>query len=350
MRGDLAFYLKGRPGSGGANSVVQEFAALVRNYGVGYLVIQGKHSAAFNLAYDLAPSARSRVLTSLEDVPEGAIPVATTNDSVADVRRAFADRTETLLYYVQDYEPLFYTPLTVQHHTAVKSFERVNDVMAVVKTDWLRDVLLRETLMPVVKIRPSIDRSIYFPEARHSRGGRRVLLAMVRPATPRRAPQRTVAILNRAVEEFGNDVDFVVFGTNPADLSEAGLHLDPRIENAGRLAPSQVARIVRQAHYMLDVSDYQAFGRSLAEGMACGVIPIATRYGAPSSIIDDGRSGFLVNPGDIDSAFAVLERAVSLSEVEFSSLSDAAMFSVADWSTDATACDWLTLLADLGRG
>jgi glycosyltransferase involved in cell wall biosynthesis len=350
VTGDLVFYLKGRPSSGGANSVVQEFAALVRNYGIGHLVIQAKHSAAFQVAYDLTPSAQARVLTSFDNVPDGAIPVATTNDSVVDVRRAFGDRADTLLYYVQDYEPLFYTPLTVQHHTAVSSFERVNDVMAVVKTDWLRDVLLRETLMPVVKIRPSIDRSIYFPERRHSRGDRRVLLAMVRPATPRRAPQRTVALLNRVVEEFGRDLDVVVFGANPVDLGEAGLHLDRRITNAGRLTPSQVARIVRQAHYMLDVSDYQAFGRSLAEGMACGVIPIATRFGAPSSFIEDGRNGFLVSPGDVDATFAVLEAAVSLGNDELASVSDAAMFAVADWSTDATACDWLTLLADLGRG
>ena len=347
MARDIAFYLNGRPNGGGANSVVQEFTTLAHNFGVGHLVLQQQHLAHFRLAYGWDDRLMAHVHTSFATVPTGAVAVATTNDSVAELRKERGDDGGTILYYVQDYEPLFYAPRSLQHEVSLESYARPNDVIAVVKTAWLKETLLRETFLPVVQIRPSIDRRIYYREVRGEASPRRTLVAMLRPVTPRRAPQRTVAVLNRLAEEAADTIDIVVFGAESDDLATSGLRLDRRIMNAGRLAPSSVARIMRQSHYFVDLSDYQAFGRGLAEGMACGVVPIATRYGAPSEFIADRVSGYLVTPSDLDQSYADIREAIALPTAAFDEMSLAAVTAVAEWNTEATATDWLALAEDV---
>ncbi|MDD2857086.1 MAG: glycosyltransferase family 4 protein [Candidatus Nanopelagicales bacterium] len=347
MSRDVAFYLKGRPSGGGANSVVQEFTALVHNYGIGYLVIQPEQVTAFRIAYGWNQTILDRVKVALSDLPTDVLPIATTNDSLREIRAALDDESRTILYYVQDYEPLFYSPHTDQHITAHESYSEPNNVVAVVKTDWLRDTLLRETFLPVVKIRPSIDRDLYFPEPLDQQAGRPTLVAMVRPATPRRAPARTVAILNRLAADPNIRADLVTFGCTNEDLEANGYRLDPTIVNAGRLAPERVSELIRRARFVLDVSDYQAFGRTLAEGMASGAIPIATRFGAPSEFIEDRLSGFLVNPSDLDGTYETLEGALSSPVEDLDDMSRQAVRAVAGWSVDGTALDWFALAQDV---
>jgi N-acetyl-alpha-D-glucosaminyl L-malate synthase BshA len=54
------------------------------------------------------------------------------------------------------------------------------------------------------------------------------------------------------------------------------------------------------ADVMLMPSELESFGLAALEGMACEVVPIATRVGGVPEVIEDGKSGFLANVGDID--------------------------------------------------
>jgi glycosyltransferase involved in cell wall biosynthesis len=47
---------------------------------------------------------------------------------------------------------------------------------------------------------------------------------------------------------------------------------------------------------------------ALIEAMACGLPVVATRVDGPSEIIDDGRTGVLVEPGDAAALAAAIER------------------------------------------
>jgi glycosyltransferase involved in cell wall biosynthesis len=158
-----------------------------------------------------------------------------------------------------------------------------------------------------------------------------------------------LAILNRLAEERASEVDIIVFGATTEELERANLRLHDRIINAGRLSPTHVSRVVRQGHFILDLSDYQAFGRSLAEAMACGLVPVSTKFGAPPEFIEHEQSGYLVTPADLDETYSTILEAIAISADTYADLSSAAVSAVSDWSTDGTAADWLALARDVGR-
>jgi UDP-glucose:tetrahydrobiopterin glucosyltransferase len=59
----------------------------------------------------------------------------------------------------------------------------------------------------------------------------------------------------------------------------------------------------------------EAFGNVAIEAMACGVPVIAYRRGGPAEIVVDGRTGFLVEPDDIDALVAAIARIGELDRV-----------------------------------
>lgn len=62
---------------------------------------------------------------------------------------------------------------------------------------------------------------------------------------------------------------------------------------------------------MFLLSEKEAFGLVLLEGFACGVPAIATNIGGIPEVIEDGKNGFLVDLGDVQSA---AEKAMKLLE------------------------------------
>lgn len=56
----------------------------------------------------------------------------------------------------------------------------------------------------------------------------------------------------------------------------------------------------------------EAFGRTVIEGQAMEKLVIATKIGGPMETIEDGQTGFLVEPGDADALAAKIEHALSI--------------------------------------
>jgi N-acetyl-alpha-D-glucosaminyl L-malate synthase BshA len=85
------------------------------------------------------------------------------------------------------------------------------------------------------------------------------------------------------------------------------LKLDRHVTFLGK--QNHIERLLPLAHAMLLPSELESFGLAALEGMACGVVPIATRVGGVGEVITDGEDGFLEAVGDIQAQAA---RAVSL--------------------------------------
>jgi len=350
----IMFVLPVRGGSGGAHSVVQEVAAL-RDLGVeASVAVNAANAEHFRAAYDRFDWVQDGGLAVFDD-PASLAKLATPMDvligTINTSVHAIAEALKTLRgtgprtgYYVQDYEPLFYDAESSEHATAVASFTALRDCTYFAKTTWLTGMVQAAHGHVAKRVVPSIDHGIYRPE-RRAAGGRRLVAAMVRPSTPRRAPRRTLRLLQRlAAGEFG-DVEVVAFGTDAEELATFGMALPDGVRLVGRLKQQEVAELLRAAHAFLDLSDYQAFGRTAAEAMACGCIALAPSLGGAPDFMQDGVNGFLADTCDDAAVRDALRRMLSLSDAEGAALKFAGIESVAGYTPLRAAISELRALS-----
>ncbi|MFG1429351.1 glycosyltransferase family 4 protein [Roseixanthobacter glucoisosaccharinicivorans] len=347
----IAFVLPVRGGSGGAHSVMQEVSAL-RDLGVDATVLVNQQNIdSFMQTYDRygwvstgvsvfnGPRDLGRVAASADVV------VATTNTSAHSIAEAISETKASFrtAYYVQDYEPLFYDASTIDHSIAVASFSVLPNCTYFAKTHWLCDIVQATHGHNVQRVVPSIDHTIYRPARRDARE-KRVLCAMVRPDTPRRAPRKTIALMERVVSGTYGPADVFAFGVDEEDLAKAGMQMPEGVQLVGKLKQTEVAALLRNADFFVDLSDYQAFGRTAAESMACGCIALAPKLGGASDFIEDGVNAFLADCTDPKSIDSALRRMFSMSDAEASAMRYAGMEAVSAYTPVRAAISELKAL------
>jgi glycosyltransferase involved in cell wall biosynthesis len=69
-----------------------------------------------------------------------------------------------------------------------------------------------------------------------------------------------------------------------------------------------LASELRTAHVLAVPSVYEGFGIVYLEAMGFGVVPVGSTEGGASEVIEDGKSGFLVRPGDAARLAEVIQR------------------------------------------
>ena len=90
--------------------------------------------------------------------------------------------------------------------------------------------------------------------------------------------------------------------------AEIPLELEPRVIFRGHMGRDEITARFKEADMLINPSLSEPFGMALVEGMAAGLPVIAPRVGGMVEIIQDGKTGFLVNPNDPhDLALAILK-------------------------------------------
>jgi L-malate glycosyltransferase len=84
----------------------------------------------------------------------------------------------------------------------------------------------------------------------------------------------------------------------PAEHLARELKVDHYVSFLGK--QNHVERLLPLTHVLLMPSEMESFGLAALEGMACGVVPVATRVGGVPELITDGEDGFLEAVGDIE--------------------------------------------------
>ncbi len=79
-----------------------------------------------------------------------------------------------------------------------------------------------------------------------------------------------------------------------------GMGLHPEEVLLGPQPEDIVRRHLEQAHLFVLNSDEEPLGVALMEAMSMELPVIATRAGGVPELVEDGRSGILVPPGDVD--------------------------------------------------
>ena len=147
------------------------------------------------------------------------------------------------------------------------------------------------------------------PEARRALGldfeqGPVVLAELRSPASePWKGFQHLLAILP---DLRSRGIRLWFFGAVPPDL-EGVLPSDVRL--FGRINDdAQLRRLYAAADLFVCPTLEEAFGKTMAEAMACGTPVVAFRCSAPADLVEPGLTGALVEPGDASQLLWELQR------------------------------------------
>jgi glycosyltransferase involved in cell wall biosynthesis len=131
--------------------------------------------------------------------------------------------------------------------------------------------------------------------------------AMVRPRTPRRRPVATTQLMADLRKTLGGKVEVVTFGCDVNALKSLGVDVQG-FTHHGVLTRSDVADLMRTCDVFVDLSIYQAFGRSGLEAMACGAVPVLPRVGGAAEYATNGTDALLVDATEALAAISALSR------------------------------------------
>lgn len=307
----VLFLLPVSGGGGGVHSIVQECLGMQRLGIAAKIAVPNKHLAKFHSSYDDIEFKES--LFEAFEIDNLAAKCSTYDVVVGTIYTSIKLLKEVVVhcpnvtpaYYIQDYEPLFEVVGTAAWREARSSYTLVPGCILFAKTDWLCKKVQDEHGVKVHKVSPSLDHDVYFLDMARRisnlRNKTTIVSAMIRPKTPRRGAARTMALLRHLKKSQGDDLDVHIFGCDPDDPQFFQLPQDFSHTNHGVLSRPGVAGILQCTDWFLDLSDYQAFGRTGLEALACGSQVIMTKWGGVEeyAVTDNGWSGvYLVDPFD----------------------------------------------------
>jgi glycosyltransferase involved in cell wall biosynthesis len=319
----IIYILPVKGGGGGAHSVAQEVNELVKMGVEVKIGVNTQNYSSFLTCYSDMPNVSRNVVEFADEASLAKhlettdIVVCTIFTSVRLVKNALTKTKNKpkVAYYAQDYEPLFVLPENPLWQEAYDSYTLIPGMTVFAKTDWIRNVIIDNHNIDVVKVCPSIDHEVYYPGLNKSES-QIWISAMVRPSSPRRAPERTMRILKNLAEIYGAKININIFGCTDEDIFNQNLPRDFMFHNHGVLTRNQVSALLRKSHLFIDLSDYQAFGRTGLEAMACACASLVPSLGGTDEYIEHGVNGYAVDPRDETLS---LEKAIEFIELDKSS-------------------------------
>jgi glycosyltransferase involved in cell wall biosynthesis len=312
----VGFVILGVPpgGGGGTHSIYQETVGM-RRIGTQATVLLPADRLAH--ARSVYTDADDEVFTPFTDPADLARRAAQLDVVVATefpTVRLLSDALETFsglrAYYLQDYEPLFAPRGTRAADEALLSLGAIPDGLLFAKTRWLCALVESIHGLRVAKVHPSLDRALFRERPRPVSGETRAVrvIAMVRPRTTRRRPAATIRVLERLRSELGDHVDVVSFGCPAEELEEFLGRAPAGVEHRGILSREDVAELMSESDVFLDLSIYQAFGRSGLEAMACGCVSVLPTLGGAREYAVDGVNSILLDVRDDDAVVGAVTR------------------------------------------
>jgi len=342
----IAYVLPGLPegGSGGTHSIFQEALAL-DSLGARVRIVVSDEFAG--RAEELYPEADGLVCPYSSSEAFGAalegfdVVVATEAPSTRLVAEHVRRSTGVLgAYYVQDYEPLFSPDRSPSADTALLSYRRAEGLLLFAKTDWIGNVVGSAHAVAVAKVSPSLDRGAFNASGRKVEQVPVRVAAMIRPRTPRRRAAETLSALTRLKSELGDRIECLAFGCDNGEFE--ALPGGDGVECLGLLSREQVAGLLRRSDLFLDLSSYQAFGRTGLEAMASGCVPLLPAFGGVVEYAVADWNALLVDTGDEDgvtaAATSLIEDAARLERLRRNGLQTAESFSAVGAASSQYAC------------
>jgi GT2 family glycosyltransferase/glycosyltransferase involved in cell wall biosynthesis/polysaccharide pyruvyl transferase WcaK-like protein len=314
----VLFLLPVSGGGGGAHSVVQEVAGMHRLGVEAQIAVRPQHLSLYRDRYaDLANEgefffAYNTPKQLHAHASHFTVVVATIHTSVPLLNEIIAKHPWLIpAYYIQDYEPYFFPDDSPSRLEAARSYTLIEDAVPFAKTRWLCETVQRHHGIKVRKVEASLDHDVFFPPLIARQDTPLNVMAMIRPRSPRRGAARTIEVLRDLSREFEQQIDIHFFGASRPELKDSGLIFDFPCTDHGVLAREQVAQLLRDSHIFLDLSDYQAFGRTGLEAMACGCAVVVPALGGATEYAVDRENALVVDTKDLESCLDAVRQLVS---------------------------------------
>jgi GT2 family glycosyltransferase/glycosyltransferase involved in cell wall biosynthesis len=311
----VAFILPIASACGGGNVVLDE-AEAIRKMGVDARVINLRHhQAEFERSYpdNKIPVLYAESEAGVRDlISDYDAVVATYCKSVYWLTTVAQDARERVrAYYVQDFEPHFFTPEMSDFRMAWNSYTEHPDLVRFTKTEWNREMVKQNTGVDCLVVGPSVNIDLYRPRKRlEADWPMRPLrvAAMVRPSTPRRNASLTMEVLREYYRRHGETVEIILFGCESSDPEFLKLPRDFVWHNAGMLTRPQLASLLNEIDIFGDFSEYQAMGLTAMEAMACGAAVIVPQKGGAYSFATHEKNALIIDTSFLGGCLDSLER------------------------------------------
>ncbi|TFH41360.1 MAG: glycosyltransferase, partial [ANME-2 cluster archaeon] len=302
---------------GGAYVVIQECRAMLE-MGINVHLLNLKdHKEAFERNY---PDLKIPIIYSeIEDIGVNSenfdAVISTANNSVDWLKYIVQnDKNTKIGYYIQDFEPHFYQEKTRAYQLAWNSYTRFPNLIRITKTKWNEEIIQQNIGVDCQIVGPSVDIDLFMPRPRYEENSQNrpiYIGAMVRPASPRRAPQMTMEILREVWWQFKDRIQIITFGCSEDDLKLKDFINDFSYNHAGLLNRQQLASLFNELDIFVDFSSFQAMGLTALEAMACGAAIIVPEAGGAKEIVYNEVNGLVIDTSSKDVSLIALNRLIT---------------------------------------
>jgi glycosyltransferase involved in cell wall biosynthesis len=197
-----------------------------------------------------------------------------------------------------------------------RQLARMTRALAAVSTETAQQFAL-ETGIPARRfkiLKSGIDTEKFFPVTQN-RSDNRLVIGCVGRLDPIKAHGVLLEAFARARANGPRELELRLIGDGPCrpDLERAlrASKLEQHVRLLGTI--SNVAEQLRACDLFVLASQREGRPTSIMEAMACGLPVVATRVGSVPDLVVEGKTGFLVEPGD---AAALAERIGTLADDE----------------------------------
>jgi len=216
-------------------------------------------------------------------------------------------------YYIQDFEPNFYSDKkSLEYVYSLESYTVVPKMTCVTKTEWNARTVENNTGRKCKVLCPSFRADKFKPSGRNTKG-KIVISAMVRPQSMIRSPELTMDILAEIYRRFGEAVEIHIFGNEECADTDFFICAETNFEyiNHELTSPEETAKILGASDIFADFSKYQAMGLTAMEAMAAGcavVVPIA---GGITGFAHNEENSLVVDTSNREECINAVERLVT---------------------------------------